>query len=897
VGCHLIFPYEDRECDVYRCELDIYRCGVGHKACGVTVTGPNTTGGCYEFQLASTPTKLNQGLLVNRRAYCDQPWLIKKIGDPRLRGCAWIRTRYADNTVSSKAGGCTFTLKNEVDSIYVAYDKRVKYIPAWLREDYTVDTELRSYITIAMPDQLDNKKEVLLTVHRLRDKNMPKVGTPFTVPGNQHGKPTWPKSLATNATAMYMVIIKPKLVYDCTKKTWAAKAIHYHCGQSEGQCPNDCCDVPEIKKEAKAAALAMYKKGTHTAGDPNCVKIASCPSKQDVENQVGVTMSPLTYKQDSEIKFDPAVYKDTSQATISVMGKVYKKDVTGLLDFEYTLNDSKQMMLMKINGMTLNIAPMNTDAGTFTDTTVVLLAPVMATCVDTYPPVASPGEKYRIPVGGLIASLSTKVDGGTIICVTKNTGVLDILVDNPSRKFQISKGPLSTKLYVNGKDRNVDISIDLSGHFLNFAPRANGNESTKYSELDDIGNKDVITLDASMSYEIYNDPLPTAASSYTWYEDHGQATEKLWGTGKQVLIPKYQLCYGIHEFTLVLKDDYGIINQHTFEVEVGDTIPPHLVVPQDVVILQMPPDKGPMHVDLGLAWGYDPSGGLPAIANDAPANMLFSPGLTKVTWKADDGRGNVTTKVQQVAIITISDDPVASVKEAAEYLEDAIAKAEDLVAGGEPNEAAMCDIESLISMTEHLAEVMEQLTIPHGQEDLEDAVEEIFDPAEAALDQAETRLKNATQNGDGPPSTEVMTEIKGYLAAAANHLNRAQDLPEGEAELPLIPHLDCFIATAAYGSRMAPDVAVLRRFRDDVLMTNAPGRWFVAMYYRHSPPIADVIAQHGSLRWTVRCALTPVVFSIKHPALVGVGLAALVVVVGRRRLVAAARRGHSAANA
>ena len=258
-GCHLIFPYEDQECDVYRCELDIYRCGVAHKPCGVTVTGPNTTGGCYEFQPAAMPTKLNQGLRVNRRAYCDQPWLIKKIGDPRLRGAAWIRTRDADNTVSSKAGGCTLTLKNEVEAIYVAYDSRVKHVPAWLRDDYSVDTELRSYITIAMPDQLNKKKEVLLLVHRLRDKKMPKVGTPFTVPGNQHGKPTWPTYLATTATAMYMVIIKPKPAYDCTKKTWAAKAVHYHCGQSEGQCPNYCCDVTEIKKEAKAAALAMYE--------------------------------------------------------------------------------------------------------------------------------------------------------------------------------------------------------------------------------------------------------------------------------------------------------------------------------------------------------------------------------------------------------------------------------------------------------------------------------------------------------------------------------------------------------------------------------------------------------------------------------------------------------------
>lgn len=48
---------------------------------------------------------------------------------------------------------------------------------------------------------------------------------------------------------------------------------------------------------------------------------------------------------------------------------------------------------------------------------------------------------------------------------------------------------------------------------------------------------------------------------------------------------------------------------------------------------------------------------------------------------------------------------------------------------------------------------------------------------------------------------------------------------------------------------------LLRRFRDEYLLTNAPGRAFVAFYYEVSPPMADWIAQHEGVRALVRIAL------------------------------------------
>jgi hypothetical protein len=74
----------------------------------------------------------------------------------------------------------------------------------------------------------------------------------------------------------------------------------------------------------------------------------------------------------------------------------------------------------------------------------------------------------------------------------------------------------------------------------------------------------------------------------------------------------------------------------------------------------------------------------------------------------------------------------------------------------------------------------------------------------------------------------------------------------------------CFIATAAFGSYRAPEVILLQKFRDRFLLTNAPGKLFVELYYRVSPPIADFIGHYDSLKRATRLALKPLIFSIQH---------------------------------
>ncbi|HYN74363.1 MAG TPA: M6 family metalloprotease domain-containing protein [Candidatus Methanoperedens sp.] len=80
----------------------------------------------------------------------------------------------------------------------------------------------------------------------------------------------------------------------------------------------------------------------------------------------------------------------------------------------------------------------------------------------------------------------------------------------------------------------------------------------------------------------------------------------------------------------------------------------------------------------------------------------------------------------------------------------------------------------------------------------------------------------------------------------------------------------CFIATAAYGSVMAPEVRTLRAFRDRVLLVLPFGDAFVGLYYRLSPPLARRISDRPALKFAARGLIVPVAMA----ASVAIGTAA-----------------------
>ena len=76
----------------------------------------------------------------------------------------------------------------------------------------------------------------------------------------------------------------------------------------------------------------------------------------------------------------------------------------------------------------------------------------------------------------------------------------------------------------------------------------------------------------------------------------------------------------------------------------------------------------------------------------------------------------------------------------------------------------------------------------------------------------------------------------------------------------------CLIATAAFGSEMAPQVQFLREIRDNTVMNTQSGATFMTgfnqFYYSFSPYVADYERENPVFKEAVKVTLTPMLTSL-----------------------------------
>ena len=100
----------------------------------------------------------------------------------------------------------------------------------------------------------------------------------------------------------------------------------------------------------------------------------------------------------------------------------------------------------------------------------------------------------------------------------------------------------------------------------------------------------------------------------------------------------------------------------------------------------------------------------------------------------------------------------------------------------------------------------------------------------------------------------------------------------------------CLIATAAFGSELAPQVQLLREIRDNKVMSTASGAAFMSgfnqFYYLFSPAVADLERQSPELRWLVNIAITPALHILGIMSVAEPGSEVAVMVMGSTALLA-----------
>ena len=102
----------------------------------------------------------------------------------------------------------------------------------------------------------------------------------------------------------------------------------------------------------------------------------------------------------------------------------------------------------------------------------------------------------------------------------------------------------------------------------------------------------------------------------------------------------------------------------------------------------------------------------------------------------------------------------------------------------------------------------------------------------------------------------------------------------------------CLIATAAYGSELAPQVQFLREIRNDSLLSTAAGTSFMAgfnqFYYSFSPAVADLERENEAFRDVVRTAITPGIYALNVMVLADPGSELSIIIFGLLSVAAVA---------
>jgi hypothetical protein len=160
---------------------------------------------------------------------------------------------------------------------------------------------------------------------------------------------------------------------------------------------------------------------------------------------------------------------------------------------------------------------------------------------------------------------------------------------------------------------------------------------------------------------------------------------------------------------------------------------------------------------------------------------------------------------------------------------------------------------------------VEHTGVDNGGSEMEEEMME--DPMKATEEAMEEEMMEDTMEGE---KIEVTIEEK----IEVGETTMEKETQEGDYMEDVLGG-GCLIATAAFGSELAPQVQFLREVRDNTLLSTTSGATFMTgfnhIYYSFSPAVADLERENPAFREAVKLLITPMLSTLSIMALADEG--------------------------
>ena len=183
------------------------------------------------------------------------------------------------------------------------------------------------------------------------------------------------------------------------------------------------------------------------------------------------------------------------------------------------------------------------------------------------------------------------------------------------------------------------------------------------------------------------------------------------------------------------------------------------------------------------------------------------------------------------------------------------------------------------------------------EEEITEMASGIVEQAEDMAAETENQIEETAEDMAAETENQIEETAEDMAAETENQIEEtAEDIGTAIDERPKV-NIDagddgnnigggggCLIATAAYGTEMAPQVQFLREIRDNTVMSTTTGASFMTgfnqLYYSFSPTIADMERENPMFQEAVRAFITPMISTLSIMTLAEEGSEAEVLGLG-----------------